>query len=133
MNASPYGKSYDVDKFIVHPQFTGTGANDVALVRTWFPIEYNAAVGPVCLPYGNDQYVGRYVDLLGWGKTSPQGYESNVLQKTTMSVISFADCKSHWGAWVKPEHLCTHTRGRDFCMVSNNSIDISSGNGLACY
>lgn len=45
-------KLYSVDRFVLHPQFNGVGGNDLALVRTQKEIEFNAAVGPVCLPTG---------------------------------------------------------------------------------
>lgn len=48
-----WAKLYDVDQFIIHPKYNGTkGVHDLAMVRTKKEIQYNAAVGPVCLPSG---------------------------------------------------------------------------------
>lgn len=46
-----YSRLYNLRWFNVHPGYSGDN-NDIALVLTAQAIEFNAAVGPVCLPYG---------------------------------------------------------------------------------
>lgn len=49
-----YNKILNVNKFIVHPGYRGGNSNydDIALVRTSQAMQYNVAIGPVCLPWG---------------------------------------------------------------------------------
>lgn len=49
---TPYTKLYNLRWFNRHPGYNGGDFNDIALVLTASPIEFNAGVGPVCLPYG---------------------------------------------------------------------------------
>lgn len=46
-----YARLYNLRWFNVHPGYSGDN-NDIALVLTSQAIEFNVAVGPVCLPYG---------------------------------------------------------------------------------
>lgn len=49
---SKYARLYGLRTFVRYPYYTGGDANDIALVGTSEPIQYNPAVGPVCLPWG---------------------------------------------------------------------------------
>lgn len=48
---TPYARLYNLQWFNPHPGYAGDN-NDIALVLTTQPIEFNVAVGPVCLPFG---------------------------------------------------------------------------------
>lgn len=47
-----WAKLYGLRSFVKHPNYRGSNANDIALVATSQPIQYNRAVGPVRLPGG---------------------------------------------------------------------------------
>lgn len=49
---TPYAALYTLSYLFVHPSYRQGDDYDVAVARTTTPITFNAAVGPVCLPYG---------------------------------------------------------------------------------
>lgn len=49
---SRWARLYGLQAFIKYPYYNGGDAYDIALVATTEPIQYNPAVGPVCLPWG---------------------------------------------------------------------------------
>ena len=45
-----------VEKNIVHPEFdAATGANDIAILELETPVVFSDAVGPICLPDGEEE------------------------------------------------------------------------------
>ncbi|KAM7344117.1 venom serine protease [Cochliomyia hominivorax] len=123
-----YTRQYDILKIILHEHFHASSTkihNDIALLKTRLPIEWNRSVGPVCLPFytlkdgaGTIPSGGQRVETAGWGTTSFGGQQSTVLLKTTLDVISRTECQNiirnlPFGAF------CTYTPGRDTCQYDS--------------
>lgn len=128
---------YPLRSALFHPAYSAqTDLNDIAIVTTVNMIQYNVAVGPVCLPYGyngnyyrldilkvllcfyrNDQLVGQTVEAVGWGTTSFGGKPSEVLQEVPLRVISYQECADYYGTRIAYSQICTLTPSRDACQV----------------
>ena len=127
-----YTRQYDLISIITHEKFHASATkvqNDIAILKTYLPIEWNRSVGPACLPFytlvqgeGTIPYGGERVETAGWGTTSFGGQQSTQLLKTTLDVITRSECQKlvrnlPFGAF------CTYTPGRDTCQYD-------SGGGL---
>lgn len=52
-----------------HPDFDPrTFEYDLALLRFYEPVQYRRNIVPVCLPVGNDTYIGKRATVTGWGR-----------------------------------------------------------------
>ena len=64
------GKSYSVNKIIVHENYDGNEiVNDVSVIKVSGRIEFNNRVQPIKLP-GSNTPGGAKVTLTGWGRLS---------------------------------------------------------------
>lgn len=126
---------------ISHEHFRTTASkvhNDIALLKTLYPIEWNRSVGPVCLPFytltGLDggrtpPFTGQRVETAGWGTTSFGGQQSSVLLKTTLDVISRAQCQNIVRT-LPSGAFCTYTPGRDTCQYDSGGALFERGERL---
>ncbi|XP_052862916.1 venom serine protease-like [Anopheles cruzii] len=116
---TPYSAIYNIEQIIVHEGYDErTRDNDVSLLRTASGIDWNRAVGPVCLPilYDTYSFAGLSVDLAGWGTTSFGGPMSTVLRKATVQVLANTDCSA---PYLNDLKLCTFAAGRDSCQYDS--------------
>uniref|UniRef100_A0A182Y9G7 Peptidase S1 domain-containing protein n=1 Tax=Anopheles stephensi TaxID=30069 RepID=A0A182Y9G7_ANOST len=117
-----FSQVYIVAQFMSHPSFTVKPvSNDIALVRTQQPIQYNAAVGPACLPwsYTSQSFEGRTVEATGWGDLDFGGPRADALNKVQLGVIGNSDCSRRLGVTVPYQQLCTFTANRDTCQADS--------------
>ena len=99
---SKKNSSFEVQKYIVHPEFGKTMkipvVNDIALLKLKVPVQN--AKNFACLPKNDeDQFVGANATATGWGVTEVIGDEpdfkpspSNVLKSAFLKVIPNSDC-----------------------------------------
>ncbi|KAL9702322.1 hypothetical protein quinque_005840 [Culex quinquefasciatus] len=117
-----YAQAYVLAQFIGHPGFTmNPVANDIALLRTLQPIQFNAGVGPVCLPwkFRGASFSGDSVEACGWGNLDFGGPSSNVLMKVDLNVIDNQDCSSRLNSVMSPQKMCTYTPTKDTCQADS--------------
>jgi len=84
-----------------HPSYrTGNNNYDFALLRIdGLNLTQHPLIKAICLPEGNDQYVGKAATLAGWGWTSsPSGSLSDVLKEAQITVPSNAKCQEAWSS-----------------------------------
>nr|XP_032292894.1 uncharacterized protein LOC6627284 [Drosophila virilis] len=134
-----FTRRYDLDALILHEQFSqanGQLRNDIALLRTRTPIQFNRSVGPACLPLqpaANGRklpLVGQQLLAAGWGTTSYGGPQTHRLLKTTLDVISVEQCRSSLSEGSVPVHsFCTYTPGRDTCQYDSGGALYERSNG----
>ena len=56
-------------KKVVHPHYNFfTYENDLALVQLDEPIDFQAHIGPICLPPENVDLLGKNATVTGWGR-----------------------------------------------------------------
>ncbi|XP_053685779.1 venom serine protease-like [Sabethes cyaneus] len=113
-----YAQPYVLVQFLTHPGFTTHPvANDIALLRTLQRIQYNAGVGPVCLPWkfrGNN-FDGATVEACGWGDLDFGGPQAKVLNKVSLDVISNQACSTRLNGTISYQKMCTYTPAKDAC------------------
>ncbi|XP_024867062.1 venom serine protease 34-like [Temnothorax curvispinosus] len=117
---------YTVSRFYVHPFYNDASLeNDIAIVMLNSDISFSEEVGPVCLPFQHrsDSFAGSYVDLLGWGTTQWTGMKSKTLQKVTVTVITYRECRRQYPN-VSYSQLCTYAEGKDACQFDSGGPDL---------
>ncbi|XP_053680908.1 venom serine protease-like [Anopheles nili] len=117
-----YSQVYVLAQFLSHSGFTlKPVANDIALVRTQQPIQYNPGVGPVCLPwrYTTESFDGSRVEATGWGDLDFGGPRAEALNKVQLTVVGNGECSRRVGLTVPYQQLCTFTSNRDTCQADS--------------
>ncbi|TMW46898.1 hypothetical protein DOY81_008025 [Sarcophaga bullata] len=123
-----YTRQYDLISIIIHEKFHASATklhSDIAILKTYLPIEWNRSVGPACLPFytlvhgeGTIPYGGERVETAGWGTTSFAGQQSMLLLKTTLDVITRTECQKLVRN-LPSGAFCTYTPGRDTCQYDS--------------
>lgn len=120
-----YAQAYVIAQFLSHPGFTTKPvSNDIALIRTYQPMQFNEGVSPVCLPwkYRSESFVGATVEACGWGDLDFGGPKSDVLNKVNLTVISNQECSTRLNSTITRQKMCTYTPSKDTCQVSMRTI-----------
>lgn len=116
-----------VERIISHPWYRGgISPNDMVLMKLSAPLQYNAAVQPVCLPQANwaDDVYQRNCMLTGWGLTKgPQ--DMTKLQQVDGPIVGHSSCRRVWGRQIVENHICFGTGLKGGCMGD-------SGGPLVC-
>ena len=89
------GQDYEVEEVISHSSYSG-GDNDIALLKTKEPIQFNDDVKPISIICSNQvsagaQDVGVMTTVTGWGNTSQGGQGSDILQYIEVPIIDYDD------------------------------------------
>jgi len=127
---------YETHKFSVaeirlHPGYSRqTLEHDMALIILSQPIDFfEIPISPVCLPVQNDEYAKYKGTVTEWvsvldsrGKNS-----SDNLQKTTLDLISTAECNTleEYQGLVSENHICTKS-----CQVRRETVGAGQANGI---
>ncbi|XP_035214384.1 flocculation protein FLO11-like [Stegodyphus dumicola] len=78
-----------------HPQFDRrTFEYDLALLRFYEPVTFQKNILPICVPSGNNSYVGKYATVTGWGRLREEGPLPDVIQEVSLPVITNKLCES---------------------------------------
>ncbi|XP_039305379.1 venom serine protease 34 [Solenopsis invicta] len=112
---------FTVSRFDIHPFYDSeTLENDIAVVMVNSVISFSEEVGPACLPFQHqsDSFAGSYVDLLGWGTTQFGGMKSQTLQKVTVTVMTYRECRRQYPN-ASYSQLCTYGEGKDACQFDS--------------
>jgi len=90
----PSQQVMSVEKAVVHPKFTReTLTHDVTLVKFTEDVQFNDNIIPICLPNSVDGLKkGDKGVTAGWGRTSENGEESDVLMQVQVTVIDNKVC-----------------------------------------
>ncbi|XP_065295367.1 trypsin-1-like isoform X2 [Dermacentor albipictus] len=116
------GPNVIVDKIIIHPEFTwDTLANDIALLKLRYALEFDQYVVPVCLPRQQLSLTNREAVVSGWGRVSEHGDPSEHLLYINRLILPYDMCKSGFITAEQAEAfndsmiLCTSAEGKDSC------------------
>lgn len=99
-----------------------TLVHDIALLRLDEPVPLVKGMRPVCLPSTEFQtFDYQKAIVAGWGLSYEGGTTSNVLQETTVPIITNAQCRAtSYKTMIVDTMLCAgfvQTGGRDACQV----------------
>ncbi|XP_058829150.1 chymotrypsin-2-like [Topomyia yanbarensis] len=120
------GVSYNLAQIIEHPDFNElTLDNDLALLKTVYPIEMSFFVQPVVLS-GNVIPAGIIATASGWGQTFVGSGLATMLQFMEVRTLNNYECKLRHGLQnrekVHTTSLCTFSRsGQGTCMGDSGS------------
>ena len=79
---------------ILHPGWTGTPRNDLALLLLDSPVRLTDSVRPICLPESpQPPRPPQYGVISGWGRTSSGGPASSHLQSGQVEILSQEECR----------------------------------------
>jgi len=110
---------------IIHPSWNSVNYDyDYALVKiAAVDLVANPKISPLCLASGNEQYAGTTATVAGWGKTSGNGFLSDVLLEVEVPVITNAACAPTitTGAVISSRTLCAGASGKDSCQFDSGS------------
>ncbi|XP_060520696.1 venom serine protease 34-like [Cylas formicarius] len=110
---TPYSKIYNVNTYEIFPNFSliNTVIADIAIIQTQNQIVFSLYIGPICLPlrYKTSDFVGQLVTALGWGSLNVSDSQSDVLRKTSLTVISNQQCARDQTENINNNHICTFT------------------------
>ncbi|XP_058128386.1 venom serine protease-like [Anopheles ziemanni] len=116
---TPYSAIYNIEQIITHESYNEQNRdNDISILKTTAEIDFNRAVGPVCLPflYNSYDFGSLLIDVVGWGTTSFGGPMSTVLRKATLNVVPSGTCNA---PYINGQKICTFTAGRDSCQYDS--------------
>jgi transmembrane serine protease 2 len=111
-------KFYHIRRVVLHPGYNVTSLeNDIAVVLTVEPIQWNEHTRPVCLPDSAHMYtIGEQCYLPGWGSTSSTGNEE-LLNQLMYPILDDSICAKHWDDFLPNTEICAgyENSTKDFC------------------
>ncbi|KAG7306941.1 hypothetical protein JYU34_007064 [Plutella xylostella] len=124
------GKSYPVDKFIIHEDYDGyVIKNDISLAKLSEPIKFNINVQPIPLPEQNTEG-GADLLLSGWGTTTYPGSTPNELQWINLTALTVDECQRRLAAInpVYDNQICSLTKtGQGACHGDSGGPLVADG------
>jgi len=113
-----------VTQKIRHPEYNDdTLKNDIALFRLDRPVDTDVYV-PVCMPAPGSDYEGLEAWVTGWGTTTEDGVQAEILQELELTVVNDGVCYdamtsklgTYWGKTFANEQICAGGEaGKDGC------------------
>ena len=103
---------HNISAITPHPRYNETTADfDFAVITLAAPVNFSAAVAPICLPGAEASlYTGETATITGWGHTSSGGAPSPLLLETNVTVISNENCTSSYGSRINRYKLGSKCR-----------------------
>lgn len=114
------GTRYRIRDFIIHENYDDIiHANDIGLLRTKVPIEFNARVQPIPMS-AKEVPDGSNLVVTGWGQRSKNLVKKpDKLQILYVQSISNEECQRKSREVIHKSHLCTLNQfGEGICHVS---------------
>ncbi|XP_058448161.1 serine proteinase stubble isoform X4 [Malaya genurostris] len=107
LEEEPYGyQERRVQIVASHPQFDPrTFEYDLALLRFYEPVIFQPNIIPVCVPDGDENFIGRTAFVTGWGRLYEDGPLPSVLQEVTVPVIENKICETMYRSAGYIEHI----------------------------
>jgi len=113
-----------ITRKIRHPEYNDdTLKNDIALFLLDEPVDTSVYV-PVCMPAPGSDYEGKDAWVTGWGTTTEDGVQAEILQELELTVVNDGVCYdamtsklgTYWGKTFANEQICAGGEaGKDGC------------------
>ncbi|XP_075978588.1 trypsin-7-like [Anticarsia gemmatalis] len=125
------GTIIKITDMILHPDYNiDTIDNDVAVIRTAAPIEFNDVIQPIRLPNSNGALeVGSLITVSGWGVTESSA-GSNILLAVKVPVVSDARCYGVLGNKLTKSMFCAgglQSGGKAVCTGDSGGPAVQNG------
>merc|ERR1719320_1930525 len=111
-----------ISSVTIHPGYNPTNAaNDIAILTLSSPLAFSKAITPICLPAtSSNTFAGDTATVIGWGRTSPGGNQSTILQEVDLTVTSNDYCKTNYSDLANPwpilrTNICAGDPGESAC------------------
>ncbi|XP_053412631.1 testisin-like [Nycticebus coucang] len=94
-NLEAYYNRYQVDSIYLSPKYLGSPPYDIAMVRLYSDISYNAHIKPICLPASTSEFQNRTnCWVTGWGKIEENTFLPSpyTLQEVEVAIINSTMC-----------------------------------------
>lgn len=96
-NESPYKIIKEVAKLVIHSSYVhGKSYNDVAIIVLESELDFNDAIGKICLPKkstpDSNHLNDRSATLTGWGSIQEKGPASTTLRQASLTILSQNFC-----------------------------------------
>ncbi|CAG0894496.1 unnamed protein product [Darwinula stevensoni] len=89
-----------------HPNFDHrTFEYDLALLRFLDPVRFQPNIIPICLPEDDNEYLGQYGYVTGWGRLYEDGPLPSVMQEVAVPVINNSVCEQMYQKAGYSEHI----------------------------
>ncbi|KAK0401468.1 hypothetical protein QR680_015803 [Steinernema hermaphroditum] len=115
----PGEQVFKVKEIHVHPNFSTPTpfSNDIALFRIDGKIKFSKTVRPICLPKSDLIHVGKSGIVTGWGDTSENGTESDILRQVAVPFLDNRVCLGQYTTkWFDSSNqFCAGGHGVDSC------------------
>ena len=106
--------------------------NDIALLRLSEDVTISKGVMPACLSKEAEPIIGDTVTTIGWGLTSYEGSQSEVLQKVDLELNDLVACQEQYGMYgveIGSKMICASGNGTDACQGDSGGPLLVSKNG----
>uniref|UniRef100_A0AB38ZEL7 Venom S1 protease 21 n=1 Tax=Oncocephalus sp. TaxID=2944721 RepID=A0AB38ZEL7_9HEMI len=114
-----FTQEIEVEQIINHENYDNDHLlHDIAIIVLKNQINFNDAVGPVCLPSARINLDGKYAKFMGWGNLRSKGQKSPVLRHVTVKGIPLDICSEVYRQGIDltaSKQHCTWAPGRDSC------------------
>lgn len=102
----------------VHPNYNyHTADNDIGLIKLTEP--YYAP--HYAVPY-NSQSMPSDLTVIGWGRTSFNGAQPNILRKAEVNGVSDSYCTQRYSSYNSSSMICASAPGRDSCQGDSGEL-----------
>lgn len=104
-----------------HPGFNlGNVDNDISILKFTMPIKFSPTVQPIKLPSPSVNIDHKTAVCTGWGRMTPEGNSSTILQEVDLQVYSDKECKDIYKEKLTEHMICAGdmTGEKDACAVS---------------
>ncbi|XP_076322007.1 serine protease 42-like [Tachypleus tridentatus] len=89
-----------------YPKFDrATFEYDLALLRFYEPVKFQRNILPICIPSGNNTYVGQNATITGWGRLYEDGPLPDIIQNVDVTVITNRECMDMYRKAGYIEHI----------------------------
>lgn len=121
--------SYKFQTIHLHPKYeriSFIAIYDLSIFVLNRQITFSSKILPICLPNDGDDklFWNRKVTVAGWGRTSLQGYPTNLLMETSVVLKTDEECLNiiEPGGFSYDGMICAHEDYTDACKVSQRFI-----------
>ncbi|XP_014274702.1 chymotrypsin-1 [Halyomorpha halys] len=121
-NVNRPGQIVHVSSWVEHeayvsPEYDASRTvNDISLLHLATPLQFNANVGPVCMPTTKYNIENQWVKLIGWGKQGEFLPSTRTLMETDVQVLPFWTCQIGFPLKSPQTQICTKGQGTGACM-----------------